>query len=66
MSDGYVQIKYTNYRQVTAIRTILPGRIWFGTTKRHPQPQWLLDAFDVDKQEHRSFAMADISSWEAR
>ncbi|HRI10496.1 MAG TPA: hypothetical protein PKW35_21900 [Nannocystaceae bacterium] len=58
-----VRVVYTNYRGETATRTILPERIWFGTTSWHPRPQWLLDAVDLEKGALRSFAIADIRSW---
>lgn len=61
--DKAVRILYTNYRHETAIRTIIPEKIWYGSTSWHPEQQWLLDAFDVEKGERRSFAIADIKSW---
>jgi predicted DNA-binding transcriptional regulator YafY len=60
-----VRILYTNYRNETSVRTILPQRIWFGATPWHKEPQWLLDALDVEKGEQRSFALADVRSWQA-
>ncbi|MBC8492820.1 MAG: hypothetical protein H8D43_03465 [Chloroflexi bacterium] len=61
--EKVVKILYTNYRSKTAIRTILPERIWFGETEWHPEKQWLLDAFDLDKEAPRSFALKDIKAW---
>lgn len=61
--EKVVKILYTNYRGETAIREIIPEKIWFGGTDWHPEPQWLLDAFDLEKQANRSFAMKDIKSW---
>ena len=58
-----VCIEYTNYRNETGLRTILPERIWYGSTPWHKESQWLLDAIDIEKGERRSFAIADISSW---
>lgn len=58
-----VRIVYTNYRGETAIRLIVPERIHHGATEWHPEPQWLLDAFDVEKDATRSFAMKDIRAW---
>ncbi len=55
-----LEISYTNYRGETAERSILPQRVWFGSTDWHPEPQWLLDAIDVDKCAERSFALRDI------
>lgn len=64
-AEKVVRILYTNYRNETATRTVLPERIWYGSTPWHPQPQWLLDALDVERGERRSFAVADIKSWKA-
>ena len=58
-----VTILYTNYRGETALRTIEPIKIWFGGTEWHPEPQWLLDAIDIEKNDNRSFAMKDIKTW---
>lgn len=58
-----VQIVYTNYRGETAVRKIHPKRIWFGSTKWHPEEQWLLDALDLEKMADRSFALRDIRVW---
>ena len=58
-----VSILYTNYRGETAVRRIVPLKIWFGQTEWHPQEQWLLKAFDIEKNADRDFAMKDIQSW---
>jgi len=58
-----VRILYTNYRKQTAIRTIIPQQIRFGEAQGHLEKQWFLDAFDVEKQAQRSFAMKDIRAW---
>jgi predicted DNA-binding transcriptional regulator YafY len=58
-----VQIVYTNYKGETAIRQILPQRMWYGATEWHPEKQWLLDAIDVEKNALRAFAMKDIRAW---
>lgn len=58
-----VSILYTNYRGETAIRRIVPKRIWFGKTDWHPEEQWIMDAFDLEKNADRSFAMRDIKAW---
>jgi predicted DNA-binding transcriptional regulator YafY len=62
MSEA-VSIHYTNHRGETAVRRILPRSMWHGSTQWHPQPQWLMRAFDLDKREVRDFAMAGISKW---
>lgn len=59
-----IEIVYTNYRGETARREIVPQRVWFGATTWHPEEQWLLDAFDIEKGAERSFALRDIRSYE--
>ncbi len=63
---GNVKIDYTNHAGVRAIREIVP--VWdnpmrWGSTKWHPEEQWLLDAHDVDKDDLRTFAVASIHGW---
>ncbi len=55
-----VHIRYRNYRGETAVRHIRPCKIHFAATSWHPEPQWLLEAIDLDKDAERSFAMQDI------
>lgn len=55
-----LRIIYTNYRGETAERIISPQRAWFGATEWHPEPQWLLTAFDHEKQANRDFAFKDF------
>lgn len=77
MSSGHVDVKidasyaekiviidYTNWRGQRAPRRIVPLGIVYGTTKWHPEPQWLLNAWDVVKKTERTFAMKDIHMWE--
>jgi predicted DNA-binding transcriptional regulator YafY len=59
-----VTIRYRNYRGETGIRHIRPSRIWFGSTSWHPDPQWVLEAVDLDKGAERSFAMSDILNFD--
>lgn len=53
-----VALTYTNWRGQTAVRRIVPLRVWFGSTAWHPEPQWLLTAIDMDKGFERDFALA--------
>jgi predicted DNA-binding transcriptional regulator YafY len=62
--DQFVRIDYVNYRGERAMRTIVPLRITFDHTEWHPELQWLLDAFDLEKQAERTFAMQHILSWQ--
>lgn len=58
-----VQVDYTNWRGEKGTRTIVPESIYFGSTEWHPEKQWLLRAYDVEKQAYRDFALKDIASW---
>lgn len=51
---------YRNWRGETAQRRAIPQHVYFGATEWHPEPQWLMRAFDVDKGEVRDFAMRDM------
>jgi hypothetical protein len=55
-----LSIDYTNYRGETAARNIIPRSVRFGSTEWHPEEQWLLLAWDNDKQADREFALKDF------
>ena len=58
-----IYVTYKNWRGETSVRRILPQRIIFESNQWHREEQWLLEAFDLDKKEIRSFAMKDIKTW---
>lgn len=58
-----VSILYTNYRGKTAIRQVIPKNICFEKTDWHPDEQWILEAFDLEKNANRGFTMKDIKAW---
>ena len=58
-----VSIDYTNWRGERSVRVVLPARMWWGKTEFHPTEQFLLHAFDIEKQSWRDFAMENIHSW---
>jgi len=55
-----VEIGYTNYRGEFAVRCIIPLSFWYGSTDWHPEPQWLVKAYDADKGAERDFAFKDF------
>ncbi len=61
-----VKILYTNYKNETAIRTIIPKELKYGKTEYHPEEQWLLVAWDYEKQAERTFAMKDVKEWKVQ
>ena len=58
-----VKILYTNWKGVTSYRNIIPQSIEFKSTEWHPNEQWILNAFDIDKNDIRGFALKDIKEW---
>ena len=59
-----VTFEYVNHRGERSIRRIRPIRIWFGSTAWHADAQWLMEAWDLDKQATRDFAMSNVlSAW---
>lgn len=54
------EFEYTNHRGKNSRRRVIPERVLFNQTWWHPEPQWLLDAWDVDKNARCTFAMKDI------
>lgn len=60
---GVVSIDYTNWRGERSIRRVLPVTFKFGANEWHKDPQWLMLAYDLDKQADRWFAMAGIHEW---
>lgn len=55
-----VALTYTNWRGETSVRSIIPRGVWFGSTEWHPEPQWLLRAWDTEKDAERDFALKDF------
>lgn len=52
---------YKNWRGEISRRHVEMHGVFWGPTEWHPESQWVLQAFDLDKREHRLFAMHDIS-----
>ena len=55
-----LRIRYRNWRGEESVRRIVPDHIWYGADEWHPDHQWIMDAYDVDKGANRSFAVRDI------
>ena len=58
-----VTMNYTNWQDETEVRHIIPLELFFGKTEWHPEEQWLIKAYDLDKKAERSFALKDIHTW---
>lgn len=60
LSDEPLVVLYANWRGEIALRRILPLKLRFAATEWHPDRQWLLQAYDLDKDAFRDFALADF------
>jgi predicted DNA-binding transcriptional regulator YafY len=58
-----VTFRYTNYKGETEPRRVIPRELRFASTEWHPEEQWVLEAFDLDRNAERSFAIKDIIEW---
>ena len=63
MDKKQVKILYTNWKNETKYRNIIPINIEFKHTEWHKEEQWILNAIDLDKSASRSFAIKDIKEW---
>lgn len=57
---GPITVLYTNYRGETAVRVFKPLNLYWGSSEWHPEPQWLMDGWDEEKQQSRTFALKDM------
>jgi hypothetical protein len=56
-ANGVQPVPYTNDKSETAIRNIMPVTLYYGSNEWHPEEQWLLVAWDSDKQALRTFSL---------
>lgn len=54
-----INFGYTNWRGEFAMRRATPIHIFWGSTRYHREPQWLMEAFDHGKDALRVFALVD-------
>lgn len=52
---------YVNYRGQTGRRKVRPLSIRWGTSDWYKTPQWLLSCWDLDKDDMREFAIANMT-----
>jgi predicted DNA-binding transcriptional regulator YafY len=57
-----IEFDYVNWKGIKGHRKVEIDEFHYGSTKYHPETQWLLEAFDLDKNEFRIFAMKDMSN----
>lgn len=54
-----IGVVYRNHRGEVSTRRIIPRDIRYGATRWHPELQWLLDCWDLDKNAERTYALRD-------
>ncbi|MDE2095729.1 MAG: hypothetical protein KGL39_00600 [Patescibacteria group bacterium] len=60
-----LRILYTNWKGETGWQLIQPPfHIHFASNDFHTEKQWLLDAFDVERQARRSFTLRGVHRWD--
>ena len=59
LEDLAMRVVYRNYRGKKEIRYILPLRTWYGSTEWHPENQWFIEVYDLDKKDKRDYALND-------
>jgi len=62
-TDTPLCFTYRNYRGEVAERRVIPGEFYWGNTEFHEEDQWMLRAYDLDKESYRDFAVRDILSF---
>jgi predicted DNA-binding transcriptional regulator YafY len=50
-------IMYRNWKGEVRERRILPTHIFWGSNEWHTEEQWLVEAYDLEKKELRTFAL---------
>lgn len=63
MEQRAVYIYYTNWKGETAWRPIIPISWEWTSNEWHPDKQWIMLAYDLDKKAERHFAMLGVSRW---
>ncbi len=58
-----VKVRYVNWRGEEAIRSIIPVDIYWGKTEWHPEEQWILKVWDVEREAYREYSLKDIKEW---
>ena len=55
-----LKFEYVNYKGERNIRTVEPIKIFYGKTPNITENEWILEAFDIDKQAMRQFVLKHI------
>lgn len=59
-----VRISAINHAGEDVTRHVIPLYVYFGTTERHLNPQFICRVYDFEKKDYRDFACNGIYKWE--
>ncbi len=54
-----IEFNYKNHAGKYRLRRVIPEQLEFTKTQWHPERQWILHCYDMDKRAQRSFALKD-------
>lgn len=57
-----LEFTYTNYKGETSVRRCVVNGWLYGSNKWHTENQFLLNGFDLDKGQNRSYAINDMTN----
>ncbi len=57
---------YRNHRGEVSKRQMIPRALVWGATEWHPEPQWLIRGWDIEKDAVRHYALNDMSGKNVR
>ena len=60
-SSHQVTFDYVNWKGKTSQRRAVIDRLYWGSNEYHPEPQFLVDGYDLDKTAPRTYALKVIS-----
>lgn len=63
LEDIAVHVNYINWKGQFSLRKIIPLSMRYGSTEYHPEQQWLLHVWDVEKRGYRDYSLKDIREW---
>lgn len=55
-----LRFRYTNYKDETSDREVIPLQVEYGVTPEHKTPCWLLRSWCMDRKAERSFIMSKM------
>lgn len=58
--NAETHFRYINHRGGITDRRVISRRLLYGSTEYYPEPQWLLECWDLDKNDYRTFALKNI------